>query len=37
MAEWNISSGGPSLTLEEILEKIRRRFQSFKGGPVLRI
>ena len=35
MAEWNIPSGEPSLTLEEILEKIRRRFQSFKGGPVL--
>ena len=35
MTEWYQSSGGSTLTLDEILDKIRQQFKRFKGGPII--
>ena len=35
MTEWYQSSEGSTLTLDEIMDKIRQQFKRFKGGPVL--
>jgi membrane protease subunit HflK len=35
MPEWNQPPGGSTPTLDDILEKIRKHFKRFKGGPVL--
>lgn len=35
MTESNQHPGGSTLTLDELLDKIRLQFKRFKGGPVL--
>ena len=35
MPEWNQSPGGSPPSLDDVLERIRLKFEGFKGGPVL--
>jgi membrane protease subunit HflK len=35
MTEWNQFPGGSTQSLDEVLEKIRLKFEEFKGGPIL--
>ena len=35
MSEWNQSPGGPSPSLDDVLEKFRMKLERFKGVPVL--
>ena len=35
MMEWNQPPGGSKPELDDVLKKIRKQFERFKGGPVL--